>query len=49
MQVYAKDLTTVGIGAGQMSRIDSTKIASIKSNNATELAKLKSPMTLNLF
>ena len=45
--IYAKDLTTVGIGAGQMSRIDSTKIASIKSNNATKLAKLKSPMTLN--
>ena len=30
--VFAKDLQTVGIGAGQMSRVDSTKIASYKSN-----------------
>ena len=43
--IYAKNLTTVGIGAGQMSRIDSTKIAAIKSNNASKLAKLKTPMT----
>ena len=30
--VFAKDLHTVGIGAGQMSRVDSTKIAAYKSN-----------------
>ncbi len=30
--VFAKDLQTVGIGAGQMSRVDSTKIAAYKSN-----------------
>ena len=31
--IFAKDCKTLGIGAGQMSRIDSTKIASIKSAN----------------
>src|SRR5690606_37582516 len=29
--VYAKNLATVGIGAGQMSRVDSARIAAIKS------------------
>ena len=29
--VYAKDLATVGIGAGQMSRVDSSRIAALKS------------------
>ena len=32
--VYAKNQTTIGIGAGQMSRIDSAKIAAIKASNA---------------
>jgi phosphoribosylaminoimidazolecarboxamide formyltransferase / IMP cyclohydrolase len=32
--VYAKNGRTVGIGAGQMSRVDSTRIAAIKANNA---------------
>ena len=36
--VYAKDLTTVGIGAGQMSRIDSSRIAAEKAAIATEKA-----------
>ena len=31
--IFAKDCKTLGIGAGQMSRIDSTIIASIKSAN----------------
>lgn len=31
--VYAKDLATVGIGAGQMSRVYSAKIASIKAQD----------------
>ena len=31
--IFAKDRKTLGIGAGQMSRIDSTIIASIKSTN----------------
>lgn len=32
--VYAKHQTTIGIGAGQMSRIDSAKIATLKAINA---------------
>jgi len=32
--VYCKDGMTLGVGAGQMSRIDSAKIASIKAENA---------------
>jgi phosphoribosylaminoimidazolecarboxamide formyltransferase/IMP cyclohydrolase len=32
--VYARDLQTVGIGAGQMSRVVSAKIASIKAEEA---------------
>jgi len=36
--VYAKDNATVGIGAGQMSRIDSTLIAARKAADAAEQA-----------
>jgi phosphoribosylaminoimidazolecarboxamide formyltransferase/IMP cyclohydrolase len=32
--IFARGRQTVGIGAGQMSRIDSIKIASIKMKNA---------------
>ena len=32
--VFAKDLQTIGIGAGQMSRVNSAKIASLKSSAA---------------
>ncbi len=32
--VYAKDLMTIGIGAGQMSRINSARIAGIKAEHA---------------
>lgn len=32
--VYAKEHRTYGIGAGQMSRIDSTRIAALKANDA---------------
>ena len=42
--VYAKNNSTVGIGAGQMSRIDSSQIAAIKSKKASELAGLKTNM-----
>jgi phosphoribosylaminoimidazolecarboxamide formyltransferase / IMP cyclohydrolase len=34
--VYAKDGATVGIGAGQMSRVDSSRIAARKSEDAAE-------------
>ncbi|MEQ8823903.1 MAG: bifunctional phosphoribosylaminoimidazolecarboxamide formyltransferase/IMP cyclohydrolase [Filomicrobium sp.] len=36
--VYAKDRATVGIGAGQMSRVDSTRIAAWKSLDAAKAA-----------
>ncbi len=36
--VYAKDGATVGVGAGQMSRIDSARIAAWKSQAAAEQA-----------
>ena len=32
--VYAKDLMTIGVGAGQMSRINSARIAGIKAKHA---------------
>ena len=34
--VYVRDERAVGIGAGQMSRVDSAKIASMKANEPTE-------------
>lgn len=34
--IYAKDQATVGIGAGQMSRLDSSRIAAQKANEAAE-------------
>lgn len=43
--VYAKDGQTAGIGAGQMSRIDSTRIAAWKANAAAEQAGLPEPLT----
>jgi len=45
--IYAKNLQTVGIGAGQMSRIDSTKIAVEKAKQSAIMANLKAPMTKN--
>ena len=42
--IYAKNNSTVGIGAGQMSRIDSSQIAAIKSKKASKLAGLKTNM-----
>ena len=43
--IYAKDLATVGIGAGQMSRVDSARIAARKAQDAAADAKLAEPMT----
>ena len=43
--VYAKDLATVGIGAGQMSRIDSARIAARKAQDAAKEMGLKEPLT----
>ncbi|MEM1428177.1 MAG: bifunctional phosphoribosylaminoimidazolecarboxamide formyltransferase/IMP cyclohydrolase [Pseudomonadota bacterium] len=41
--VYAKDAATVGIGAGQMSRVDSTRIAARKSADMAEALGLSAP------
>ncbi|OQP86133.1 bifunctional phosphoribosylaminoimidazolecarboxamide formyltransferase/IMP cyclohydrolase [Rhizobium rhizosphaerae] len=44
--VYAKDGQTVGIGAGQMSRVDSARIAAIKAEEAAKALGLDKPMTI---
>ena len=41
--VYAKDGATVGVGAGQMSRVDSTRIAARKSADMAEALGLTEP------
>lgn len=43
--VYVKDGATVGVGAGQMSRIDSTRIAARKSQDMAEVMGLAAPLT----
>jgi phosphoribosylaminoimidazolecarboxamide formyltransferase/IMP cyclohydrolase len=42
--VYVKDQATVGIGAGQMSRIDSARIAARKSEDAALAAGISTPL-----
>ena len=42
--VYVKDGATVGVGAGQMSRVDSSRIAARKSGDAAEAAGLAEPL-----
>ncbi|WP_274423327.1 bifunctional phosphoribosylaminoimidazolecarboxamide formyltransferase/IMP cyclohydrolase [Chelativorans sp. YIM 93263] len=43
--VYARDGATIGIGAGQMSRVDSARIAARKAEDAAEAAGLGEPLT----
>jgi phosphoribosylaminoimidazolecarboxamide formyltransferase/IMP cyclohydrolase len=43
--VYARDGATVGIGAGQMSRVDSSRIAARKAEDATQAAGLPESLT----
>ncbi|MFO0992711.1 MAG: bifunctional phosphoribosylaminoimidazolecarboxamide formyltransferase/IMP cyclohydrolase [Hyphomicrobiales bacterium] len=43
--VYAKDGATVGIGAGQMSRVDSSRIAASKSAEAAAAQGTEAPLT----
>ncbi|MGD0192267.1 MAG: bifunctional phosphoribosylaminoimidazolecarboxamide formyltransferase/IMP cyclohydrolase [Rhizomicrobium sp.] len=43
--VYARQLQTAGIGAGQMSRVDSARIAAIKAREAAQAAGWSEPMT----
>ena len=38
--VYAKDGATVGVGAGQMNRRDSSRIAALRAAESGEIAKL---------
>jgi phosphoribosylaminoimidazolecarboxamide formyltransferase/IMP cyclohydrolase len=42
--VYAKGLATVGIGAGQMNRVESSRIAAWKSEAAAKAAGLDRPL-----
>ena len=44
--VYARDGATVGIGAGQMSRVDSARIAAIKARDAAKAAGRSEPLTI---
>jgi phosphoribosylaminoimidazolecarboxamide formyltransferase/IMP cyclohydrolase len=43
--VYAKDRATVGIGAGQMSRVDAALIAARKAEDVAKAEKLAAPLT----
>jgi phosphoribosylaminoimidazolecarboxamide formyltransferase / IMP cyclohydrolase len=43
--IYARNLATVGIGAGQMSRVDSARIAARKAQDAAAELKLAEPLT----
>ena len=43
--VYAKNRATVGIGAGQMSRVDAARIAARKAEDAAKAAGLAEPAT----
>jgi phosphoribosylaminoimidazolecarboxamide formyltransferase/IMP cyclohydrolase len=44
--VYAKKGATVGIGAGQMSRLDSSRIAARKAQDAAEAAGLRESLAI---
>ena len=44
--VYVKDSATVGVGAGQMSRIDSTRIAARKAGDMADLLGLQHSPTI---
>jgi phosphoribosylaminoimidazolecarboxamide formyltransferase / IMP cyclohydrolase len=43
--VYARDGATVGIGVGQMSRVDSARFAAHKAEEAAEMAGWPEPLT----
>ncbi len=44
--IYVKDLATVGIGAGQMSRVDSARIAAHKALDAAKAEELTDSLAL---
>jgi phosphoribosylaminoimidazolecarboxamide formyltransferase/IMP cyclohydrolase len=43
--IYVRDGATVGVGAGQMSRVDSTRIAARKAQDMAETLGLPGPLT----
>jgi phosphoribosylaminoimidazolecarboxamide formyltransferase/IMP cyclohydrolase len=43
--VYARDCATVGVGAGQMSRVDAARIGARKAEDAARELKLAVPLT----
>ncbi|MGB3244304.1 MAG: bifunctional phosphoribosylaminoimidazolecarboxamide formyltransferase/IMP cyclohydrolase [Sulfitobacter sp.] len=43
--IYVKDGATVGVGAGQMSRVDSTRIAARKAQDMADAMGLPAPLT----
>lgn len=43
--IYVKDGQTAGIGAGQMSRVDSARIAAIKAEDAAKANGWATPLT----
>jgi phosphoribosylaminoimidazolecarboxamide formyltransferase/IMP cyclohydrolase len=43
--IYVKDGATVGVGAGQMSRVDSTRIAARKAQDMAAVMGLPAPLT----
>ncbi|MFC3086859.1 bifunctional phosphoribosylaminoimidazolecarboxamide formyltransferase/IMP cyclohydrolase [Tabrizicola soli] len=43
--IYVRDGATVGVGAGQMSRVDSTRIAARKAQDMAEALGLAGPLT----
>jgi len=44
--IYVKDGSTAGIGAGQMSRVDSARIAALKAKDAAKIAGWPEPRTV---
>jgi phosphoribosylaminoimidazolecarboxamide formyltransferase/IMP cyclohydrolase len=44
--IYAKDGATAGIGAGQMSRVDSARVARLKAEEAAHAGGWKDPKTI---
>src|SRR5579863_10339420 len=44
--IYVKDGSTAGIGAGQMSRVDSARIAALKAKDAARIAGWAEPRTV---
>ena len=44
--IYVKDGSTAGIGAGQMSRVDSARIAALKARDAAKIAGWATPRTV---